>query len=333
MTLATTYLKLSLSSPLVVSASPLSETLDGVRRLEDAGAAAIVLPSLFEEEITHDALAIEHHLSEHAHAHAEAENYFHYPHQLSLGPEHYLEHVRRSKQAVDVPVIGSLNGVTVGNWLDYARQIEQAGADALELNLYAIPADAALSAADIEQGYLDVVQTVRQAVRLPLAVKISPFFTNLSQFAHRLDEAGVDGLVLFNRFYQPDIDVESLEVAPQVLLSTPMAMRLPLRWIGLLDGRMRADLAATGGVHHAIDAVKLLMVGATVVMLCSALLKRGVDHLRTVQMGLASWLAEHEYESVSQLRSCLSQRHCADPAAFERAQYVRTLHSYRGPTL
>jgi dihydroorotate dehydrogenase (fumarate) len=325
--LTTKYLGLKLRSPLVPSASPLSQEISSIRRLEDAGAAAIVLYSLFEEQLRLETLELDHHLSAGTESFAESLTYFPEPSEFRLGPEGYLEHIRKAKEAVGIPVIASLNGATVGGWTKFAQQIEQAGADALECNIYYIPSDPEIKAADIEQTYVDIVWAVKSAISIPVAVKLSPFFTNFAHVAKRLDDAGADGLVLFNRFYQPDIDLEELEIRPNVLLSTPQALRLPLTWIGILYGRLRASLAATSGVHEAQDAIKLLMAGASVTMMCSALLRNGINHLRHVERGIVDWMEQHEYESIHQMQGSMSQLRCADPSAFERAQYMRAVKS------
>jgi dihydroorotate dehydrogenase (fumarate) len=329
MSLDTTYLGLKLRTPLVVSASPLSEEIDDIRRMEDAGAAAVVLYSLFEEQIRREQLELHHHLTHATESHAEALTYFPEPAQFHLGPEGYLNHVRRAKQAVGIPVIASLNGATAGGWTLYAREIERAGADAIELNIYNIPTDPDVTGAQIEQSYVEILRMVREAVTIPVAVKLSPFFSNLANMARKLDDAGAGGLVLFNRFYQPDINLDALEVRPHVILSTPHALRLPMRWVAILYGRVRADLGATSGVHTAHDVLKMLMAGASVTMLCSALLRHGINHLAVVERELREWMLEREYESVAQMRGSMSQLHCADPSEFERAQYVRALHSVR----
>lgn len=325
--LKTDYLGLKLRTPLVPSASPLSQEIGSVRRLEDAGASAIVLYSLFEEQLRLESLELDHRLAAGTESFAESLTYFPQPSEFRLGPEGYLEHIRKAKEAVDIPVIASLNGASVGGWAKFAKEIEQAGADALECNVYSIPTDPELKAADIEQNYVDIVWAVKSAVSIPVAVKLGPFFTNFANVAKRLDEAGADGLVLFNRFYQPDIDLDELEIRPNVLLSTPQALRLPLTWIGILYGRLRASLAATSGVHDAADVIKLLMVGANVTMLCSSLLRNGVNHLRHIERGLVDWLETHEYESVRQMQGSMSQQRCPDPSAFERAQYMRAVKS------
>ncbi len=328
MDLSTTYLGLKLRTPIVPSASPLSETLDGAKRLEDAGASAIVLSSVFEEQLAHEQLEMEHHLTHGTESYAEATSYFPDTQLGDLGPETCLDHIRKVKSAVDVPVIASLNGTTPGGWTSFATWMEQAGADAVELNLYNIPTDPDQPAEEIEKGYEEILCAVKGAVNIPVALKLGPFFTNMGHVAKRFDKAGADGLVLFNRFYQPDIDLEELEVVSNVLLSTPQAMRLPLRWIAILSGRVEADLAATSGIGHSCDVIKMLLAGAKVTQVCSVLLKAGIDHLRQLELGLVEWLEENEYESVEQMRGSMSQRNVADPAAFERAQYMKALRTF-----
>ncbi len=331
MNLTTTYLGLTLRSPLVPSASPLSEDLDNIKRMEDAGAGAVVLYSLFEEQLARERHELFHHLTYGTNSFPEALTFFPEAGEFHLGPEGYLDHIRAAKEAVDIPIIASLNGSSTGGWTDYAHRMEQAGADALELNIYYIPTDMALTGAQVEQTYLDILHAVKSTVRIPVAVKLSPYFSNMAFMARRLDETGADGLVLFNRFYQPDIDLDELEVRPRVLLSTPQALRLPLTWIGILYGRVHADLAGTSGVHSADDVIKLLMVGARVTMMCSALLRNGIGYLRVVEHELRAWLEQHEYESVAQLQGSMSQEHSPDPSAFERVQYIRALQSIRPP--
>jgi dihydroorotate dehydrogenase (fumarate) len=328
MDLTTTYLGLKLVNPLVPSASPLAEDLDGVKRLEDAGAAAVVLHSLFEEQLKMESAELDYHLTHGIESFAEALSYFPLPSEFKLGPEDYVEHIARAKAAVKIPVIASLNGSTLGGWTDYAKKMQQAGADALELNIYSIPTDLDLSGTDVEENYVEILKAVKKEVTIPVAVKLSPFFTNFANVAKRLADAGANGLVLFNRFYQPDIDLETREVKPNILLSTPMAMRLPLRWIAILYGRIQTSLAATSGIHRAADAIKMLMAGADVTMMCSALLRHGAKHIGTVKRGMIAWMEEHEYESVSQLKGSLSQKNCADPSSFERAQYMRAISTY-----
>ena len=325
--LATNYLGLKLRTPLVPSASPLSQEIGTIRRLEDAGASAVVLYSLFEEQLRQEMLELEHHLSAATESFAESLSFFPHASEFRLGPEGYLEHIRKAKEAVKIPIIASLNGATVSGWAKFAKQIEQAGADALECNIYYIPTDPDLKAADVEQAYIDIVWAVKSAISIPVAVKLSPFFSNLANMAKRLDQAGADGLVLFNRFYQPDIDLEELEVRPNVLLSTPQALRLPLTWIGILYGRLKASLAGSSGVHEPQDAIKLLMAGANVTMLCSSLLRNGVNHIRHMERGISEWMERHDYESVHQLQGSMSQMRCPDPSAFERAQYMRAVKS------
>ncbi len=326
--LTTTYLGKTLRNPLVVSPSPLTADLDTLRRMEDAGAAAVVLHSLFEEQINYDSHQLDHFLTSTAHHYAEALTYFPEMTDYGMGPERYLEHVRRSKERLSIPVIASLNGVSSGGWIKYARYIEEAGADALELNIYYIPTDPAMSGAEVERMYLDLVRDVRQHVRIPLAVKIGPFFSSLPHLAKSLADAGADALVLFNRFYQPDLDLEKLEVVSNLTLSDSSELRLRVRWVAILYGRVPLDFALTGGVHTAEDVLKGLMAGANVVMMTSALLKHGVGRLRDVLDHLRLWMEDHEYESVQQMRGSMSQRSVSEPSAFERANYVKVLGSY-----
>jgi dihydroorotate dehydrogenase (fumarate) len=328
MNLSTTYLGLKLRTPLVPSASPLSEDIDAIRQMEDNGAAAVVLYSLFEEQLRHDSAELQQHLEHGTFSSPEALTYFPEPEEFRLGPEEYLKHIASAKAAVHIPVIASLNGSTSGGWTQYAKAIQQAGADALELNIYYIPTELDLSSSQVEQNYLDILKAVKSTVSIPVAVKLSPFFTNFANMAKRLDHAGANGLVLFNRFYQPDIDLESLEVRPNILLSTPMAMRVPLRWIALLYGKLRASFAATSGIHRASDVLKMLMAGADVTMLCSTLIRHGVRQIGVIERDLVAWMEEHEYTSVAQLKGSLSQKNCADPSAFERAQYMRAISQF-----
>lgn len=332
MNLTTNYLGLTLRTPLVPSASPLSQDLDNLKLMEDSGASAVVLHSLFEEQIRHERYELHWVLNQGTESFPEALNYFPEAPEFQLGPEEYLRHIARAKASLAIPVIASLNGATPGGWTSFARQIEQAGADALELNLYQVPTDAQLTGADLENQLLEVIAAVRAEVSIPLAVKLSPFFSNFANIAQRVSEQGANGLVLFNRFYQPDISLELLEVEPRVFYSTPMALRLPLRWIAILFGRHELSLAATSGVHRAADALKLLMVGADVTMLCSALMRHGIAHLRTVEREMVAWMEEHEYTSVAQMKGSLSQSRCADPSAYERAQYIRAVGGRVGET-
>ncbi len=331
MDLTTTYLGLKLRSPLVVSASPMSEDVDNLKRMEDAGAAAIVLYSLFEEQLRHDRLELNERLASGTESFAEALTYFPDPDDFRLGPEEYLKHIAAAKKATRIPIIASLNGSSVGGWTEYAKQIQKAGADALELNIYYIPTDLDLSGAVVEETYLNILRAVKAEVTIPVAVKLSPFFSNFANMAKRLDQAGANGLVLFNRFYQPDIELETLEVKPNILLSTPMAMRVPLRWIALLYGKLNTSLAATSGIHRASDVLKMLMVGADVTMLCSTIIRHGIPQIAMIERDMIDWLEEHEYESVSQLKGSLSQKNCPEPAAFERAQYMKAITGFALP--
>ena len=326
--LKTTYLGLHLKNPLVASASPLSKKVANARRLEDAGAAAIVLYSLFEEQITHESHELDHYLERGTHAYAESLSYFPDLDTYNMGPEPYLEHLYKVKQAVDIPVIGSLNGISTGGWVSYAQRIEQAGADALELNIYYLPTDPDLSSAELEDEYVRLVREVRATVKIPIALKLSPFFTALPHVAKRFVQAGANGLVLFNRFYQPDFDLEALEVVPNVELSTSYEVRLPLRWIALLYGRIQADFALTSGVHTAQDVLKAMMAGASVTMMTSALLQHGMGRLMHILTDMQEWMVEHDYESIQEMKGSMSQRAVADPAALERANYMKALNSY-----
>lgn len=329
MKLSTNYLGLKLRSPLVPSASPLAEDGDSIKRMEDAGAGAVVLHSLFEEQIVSERIELDQHLTEGTESFAEALSFFPEPAEFRVGPEEYLALIATAKKSVEIPVIASLNGSSQGGWIHYAKDMQQAGADALELNIYHIPTDMDMEGAEVEKNTLEIVKSVKASVTIPVAVKLSPFFSNFANMAKRLDQAGADGLVLFNRFYQPDIDLEALEISPNILLSTPMAMRVPLRWIAILHGRLQASLAATSGIHRSSDAIKMLMAGADVTQLCSVLLKRGIKHLATMEEEMVQWLEAHEYESIEQLKGSMSQKNCPDPSAFERAQYMRALSSYR----
>lgn len=329
MDLTTKYLGMTLRNPLIVSASPLSEDVANIKKMEDAGAAAVVLHSLFEEQLVKESAELEEALVHGAESSAEATSFFPKASEYKLGPEEYLAHIAAAKKAVDIPVIASLNGSSTGGWTDYAKQIQKAGANALELNIYNIPTDMDLAGAKVEQTYVDILKAVRAAVTIPVAVKLSPFFSNMANMAKRFDDAGANALVLFNRFYQPDIDLEELEVKPDILLSTPFAMRLPLTWVAILHGRVKADLAATSGIHSAEDVLKMLMAGANAAMLCSSLLRYGIDRVRVIEKAMREWMEKHEYESVKQMQGSLSQIKCANPAAFERAQYMRALSGYK----
>lgn len=329
MDLSTTYLGLKLKNPIVPSASPLSHSLDSMKRLEDAGAAAIVMYSLFEEQIAHEAAELNHYLTYGSETFAEALTYFPEPQEYNLGPEEYVNLIRKAKESLHIPIIGSLNGISTGGWIKYAEKIEEAGADAVELNVYYIPTDAKLTAQDVEDRYLEVLNAVKTTVKIPVAMKLSPFFSSLANMAHRLDQAGAAGLVLFNRFYQPDIDLETLEIKPSVNLSTTQAMRLPMRWIAILYGRVKASLAATSGIHTAEDVLKMLMAGADVTMMASSLLKNGPQRISEVLAQMDQWMLEHEYISVAQMKGSMSQKSVADPSAYERANYMKVLQAYK----
>lgn len=329
MDLSTTYLGMELKNPLIAAASPLSKNVQRVKRLEAAGIAAVVLHSLFEEQIIHESLELDHYLSRSKDFSAEASSYLPDTGDYSLLPDKYLEHVARVKKEVGIPVIGSLNGVSTGGWVRYARLIQEAGADALELNLYYLPIDPALTAEEIEAAQVELVATVKSSISVPLAVKLSPFYTALPNFVRRLAGAGADGIVLFNRFYQPDFDLEQLSIAHTLDLSTPSEMRMPLRWISILYGTIHSDLALTSGVHDHTGVLKAMMAGARVVMLASELLHRGPDRIPEILAELSSWMIDKEYDSLRQMQGSMSQRSVAEPAAFERANYMKVLGSFR----
>jgi dihydroorotate dehydrogenase (fumarate) len=329
MSLATNYLGLVLKNPLVVSSSPLSHTVDSIRRLEDAGASAVVMYSLFEEQITFDSLYVDHYLRNNTNSFAESLSYFPEMDSYNVWPDEYLNLLRRAKEAVDIPIIGSLNGISIGGWTNYAGLIEDAGADALELNVYYLPTNLELTGLEVENIYLDMLCQVKKAVTIPLAMKLSPFFSSTANMAQKLVEEGADALVFFNRFYQPDFDLDKLEVTPRLVLSNSHELRLPLRWVAILYGRIIADLAITSGVHTSEDVLKGLMAGAKVTMMASELLQNGVRRIKEVLGEVETWMDEHEYESVSQMIGSMSQQHCAEPAAFERANYLKTLDSFQ----
>ena len=329
MNLTTNYLGMNLKNPIVASSSPLSHTVDSIRRLEDAGIAAVVMYSLFEEQIGFDSYYIDYHLTQGVDSYAESMSYFPDMQSYNVGPDEYLNLIRRAKETADIPIIGSLNGASVGGWTDYAALIEDAGADALELNIYYLPTNTKVSGIEVETLYLDILSSVRKAVNIPVAVKISPFFSSIPNMTSRLSDAGADGLVLFNRFYQPDFDLETLEVVPRLVLSNSNDLRLPLRWVAILYGSLTADLAITSGIHCSHDVIKSLMAGARVTMMASELLQNGVRRVGQVLNELATWMNEHEYESVMQMIGAMSQKHCAEPAAFERANYMKVLDSFR----
>ncbi|MFZ5902478.1 MAG: dihydroorotate dehydrogenase-like protein [Chloroflexota bacterium] len=329
MDLSTTYLGLNLKNPLVASASPMSKKVERAQHLEEAGIAAIVMYSLFEEQIIHESLELDHFLTRGSHSSAEALSYLPDSGTYALGPKKYIEHLTALKKAIKIPVIGSLNGVSKGGWVDYARFIQDGGADALELNLYYLPTDPALTASDIESAQIELVAAVKANLKIPLAVKLSPYYTSLPNIAKRLVEAGADGLVLFNRFYQPDFDLENLEVIHNLDLSTSADLRLPLRWTSILHGRVTADLALTSGVHTAQDALKAMMAGAKVAMMASALLHEGERVIPSMLNEMGWWMQTHEYESIRQMQGSMSRKSVAEPAAFERANYMKVLNSWR----
>lgn len=329
MDLTTTYMGLQLKNPIVPSASPLSRDLDTIKRMEDAGASAIVMYSIFEEQIVHEQKELDHFLMQGTESYQEALSYFPEAEEYNLGPDEYLEHISAAKKATQIPIIGSLNGVSAGGWMEYGKKIEDAGADGLELNVYYIPTDASHDATAIENIYLEDLKRIKDSISIPVAMKLSPYFSSMANMAKKLDEAGADALVLFNRFYQPDFDLEELEVVPEVNLSTSAESRLPLRWIAILYGHIKAGMAATSGVHTHLDALKMLMAGADVAMVCSVLLEKGPAHIRTLLNDLQHWMEEKEYESVTQMKGSMSQRAVAEPAAFERANYMKALNSWK----
>lgn len=326
--LTTTYLGLKLKNPLVASSSPLSQKIDTLQQLEEAGVSAVVLYSLFEEQITQESLKLHQDLMRGTESYAEALTYLPDYGQYSIGPEKYLEHIQKVKNAINIPVIGSLNGVTTGGWIEYAQKIEQAGADALELNLYYLATDPDMTSSTLEDNYINLVKDIRQQIKIPIAIKLSPFFTALPNFARRLEQAGANGLVLFNRFYQPDFDLENLEVVPNLVLSNSHEVRLPLRWIAILYGKVKVDFALTSGVHTAEDMLKAVMAGASVTTIASTLLQNGIKSAKDILSNSLTWLEEHEYESIDQMRGSMSQQAVGDPATFERANYMRVLSSY-----
>ena len=329
MDLRTTYMGMELQHPIVASASPLSGSVASIKRLEDAGAAAVVLFSLFEEQLKHESAALEYLMTAGTESFAESLSYFPEVDDYTVGPDRYLELVRQASEAVDIPLIASLNGITNTGWIEYARLMQEAGARGIELNIYYIPADLTTSGREVEQRYIEIVKAVKAAVSIPVAVKLSPFFSAIGSMAKALDDAGADALVLFNRFYQPDFDLDKLDVVPNLQLSTPDEIRLPLLWIAVLHGKLRASLGATRGVHSPVEVVKYLMAGADAVMTTSALLKHGVDYLGTLREGLRTWMEMRRYGSVAQMKGSMSQRNVSDPTAFERANYIKTLESYK----
>jgi len=326
--LSTTYLGLKLKNPLVASASPMCEDVNNIRRMEDAGAAAVVLHSLFEEQIDIESDDLDRFLTESAATSPEAVTHFPELKSRVRGPEGYLEHIQKCKRAVRIPVIASLNGSSRGGWMSYAKQIQQAGADALELNIYYIPIDPHVTSEQVEHNYVELVKAIKAEVRLPVAVKLGPYFSSMANVASKLDAGGADALVLFNRFYQPDYDLEALEVVPNLILSNSHELLLRLHWIAVLYGQIKADLALTGGIHAATDVVKAMMAGAKVAMMTSALLKRGINYLDTLATELLIWMGEHEYDSIRQMQGSMSRNAVPQPNAFERANYMKVLGSY-----
>ncbi len=329
MELKTKYMGLELKNPIVPSASPLTWSLDNVKSMEDSGAAAIIVHSLFEEQISHESGELDHYLTYGTESYAEATSYFPEPEDFKVGPVEYLDLIADIKKTVDIPVVGSLNGVSNGGWVKYAKNIQDAGADALELNVYYLPTNPNLSGSEIENMYVDVLKAVKENVNIPVAIKLSPFFTSTANMAKRLDAAGADALVLFNRFYQPDFDLEKLEVVPNLVLSTSWEMRLPLRWIAILYGQVQASLALTSGVHSAADVIKVMMAGGDVAMMASELLMNGIGRVGEILEGVKKWMEENEYDSIETMKGSMSQKSIAEPAAFERANYMKTLQSYK----
>ena len=329
MDLSTTYLGLKLPHPIMPGASPMVDKIDLVKRMEDAGASAIVMHSLFEEQLMREELATYHHVDVHAESFAEAMTFLPRPDEFNLGPDQYLEQLVRIKQSVDLPVIASLNGFTSGGWIRYAKLMQDAGANALELNVYYLATNPDETGEEVEQRTIDILKAVKQAVSIPVSIKLSPFFSSMANMAKRLDEAGADGLVLFNRFYQPDIDVESLEVEPILRLSDSSELNLRLRWLAVVSWHVRASLAVSGGVHNHLDAVKAVMTGAHAVQVVSGILQQGPDVIRRIREGLTQWLEEHEYDSLEQMRGSMNLLRCPDASMFERANYIRILQGYK----
>lgn len=329
MNLKTNYLGMELKNPLVVAAGPISQRIDTIKQLEDAGASAVVLYSLFEEQLSLEARSLHHYTTHGAESYAEAVSYFPEPEDYRMGPEEYLEHIAKAKEAVDIPVIASINGISRGGWTSYAAKMKQAGADALELNIYHLPTNPDVTGAEIEGVYLDILASVKERVSIPVAMKLSPFFSSLPNMARKLEKMGLEGMVLFNRFYQPDINLEELEVEPRVTLSNPGSMLLPLRWIAILRDQVKASLAASTGIHSAEDVIKTMMAGADVTQLCAALLVNGPKHLTSLLAEIEAWMTEKEYESIEQMKGSMSHRSVNEPSAFERANYMKALNSYQ----
>lgn len=326
--LSTRYLGLSLKNPIVASPSPLCEQVDNIKRMEDVGMGAVVLHSLFEEQITLQSIDLDRFLSFGTESFAESLSYFPDMTYYNLGPDGYLNHIRQAKEAVDIPIIASLNGYSSGGWIKYAQLMEEAGADGLELNIYYVATDPYTTAAEVENMYVELVDNVASSIQIPVAVKLSPYFSATANISHRLAQAGARGLVLFNRFYQPDLDLETLEVVPNLQLSTSDELRLRLRWVAILYGHVNADLAVTGGIHKGTDVIKSMMAGAKIAMTTSALLRHGIGYAHKLHLDIYNWMDEHEYESIQQMQGSMSQKSVSDPTAYERANYMRVLRSY-----
>lgn len=328
MDLSTAYMGIGLKNPVVPSSSPLSHSVDSIRQLEDAGAAAVVMYSLFEEQIAIESFYLDYYLTHGTYSYGESLSYLPEKDEYNVGPDEYLNLVRRAKEAVDIPIIGSLNGISTGGWIEYAGLIEEAGADGLELNVYYIPTSQYMTGGEVESVYTDILRDVKRSVRIPVAMKLSPYFSSTANIAHKLSKDGADGLVLFNRFYQPDFDLETLEVVPRLVLSAPQELRLPLTWVAILYGRVPVDFGITSGIHSSQDVLKALMAGAKVAMMASELLQNGISRITEILSEIARWLEEHEYESVKQMIGSMSQKNVAEPLAFERANYMKMLASY-----
>ncbi|MEK6302390.1 MAG: dihydroorotate dehydrogenase-like protein [Acidobacteriota bacterium] len=329
MDLTTKYMGMTLKNPIVASSSPLSHKVDSIKRLEDAGAAAVVMYSLFEEQINSESYYLDYYLGQGIDSFGESLSYFPEMSGYNIGPEDYIDLIRKAKQAVGIPIIGSLNGISSGGWIDYACLIEEAGADALELNVYYIPTSIDMKGSEVENIYVEILRDVKRVVRVPVAMKLSPFFSSTANMASRLSNAGADALVLFNRFYQPDFDLENLEVVPHLVLSGSDELRLPLRWVAILYGQIKAELAITSGIHTSTDVLKALMAGARAAMMASELLQNGVQRIDEILLEMVRWMEDHEYVSVEQMIGSMSQQHVLEPAAFERANYMKTLASFR----
>ena len=327
--LSARYLGLKLKNPLIASASPLSERVETVKQMEQAGIGAVVMYSLFEEQIIHESLELDHYLNYGTESFAEALTYLPDTGRYSLGPEKYVDHVKRLKDAVTIPVIGSLNGVSSGGWVQYAKRIEEAGADALELNIYYLPFDPSLTSAGLEENYIQLVKDVRREIKIPLAVKVSPFLTGVANVLKQFADAGADGLVLFNRFYQPDIDLEKMEITPSLVLSTSSELRMPLRWVALLYGQIKADFAITSGVHTSEDVIKSMMAGASAAMMASELLKNGIQRIPEILSGMQLWMETNEYESIAQMKGSMSAQAVRQPGSLRRSNYIKVLNSFR----